>query len=58
MLTFDEIFNNNIILTEDLCKELFDKIITSEIGPIRISAFKVASSCVNYLIKSLPFIEE
>jgi hypothetical protein len=37
---------------------LFDQIIVKESGPIRISAFKAVSSCVNYLIKSLPFIEE
>lgn len=27
-------------------------------GPIRIAAFKAASSNVHYLIKSLPYIEE
>jgi hypothetical protein len=58
MITFEEIFNKNVILTEDLCRGLFEKIITQEVGPIRISAFKAASGCVNYLIKSLPFIEE
>jgi len=58
MLTFDEIFNNKVVLGDELSKQVFELIVREETGPIRISAFKAVSSCVNYLIKSLPYIEE
>lgn len=58
MYTLEQIFQNQIVLDENLCQSLFERLVQEDTGPIKIAAFKAISNSVNYLINSLPYVEE